>query len=86
MGISFRRRKAAHLRLGQRGKRLAVVLCKQLGMNVLHQNYLGPHGEIDIVARDGAALCFVEVRTRHRSGRSRQPCRQACYGVVRRTA
>lgn len=63
--------RAAHLRLGRRGERLACILLRELGLEILTCNYSGPHGEIDIVARDGVMLCFVEVKTRRPSSRSR---------------
>ena len=71
LGKLFRRRKAAHLRFGARGERLAQRLLVDLGLEVLTTNYAGPHGEIDIVARDGLILCFVEVKSRRRVVRSR---------------
>lgn len=68
---SWAKRKAAHLRLGQRGERLACRLLRERGMEIITRNYAGPHGEVDIVARDGLTLCMVEVKTRRRSSRSR---------------
>ena len=68
---SFSRLRSAHLRLGKRGEDLAYRLLINLGMEVLQRNYLGKTGEIDIVARDGSILCFIEVKTRRRSARSR---------------
>ena len=35
------------------------------------RNYHSRSAEIDLVARDGDVLCFVEVKTRHRLGRFR---------------
>jgi len=60
-----------HLRLGRRGEALAAAFLTECGLDVLVRNYRCAHGEIDIVARDGAVLCFVEVKTRRRSGRFR---------------
>jgi putative endonuclease len=68
---SFGRRRAAHLRLGERGERVALRLLRALGHDVLATRFRGPQGEVDIVTRDGACLCFVEVKTRHRVGRAR---------------
>jgi putative endonuclease len=70
-GTPFAVRRAAHLRLGRRGERLAGRLLRELGLDVLVRNYRGPGGEIDLVARDGAVLCFVEVKTRAGRARSR---------------
>jgi len=50
--------------MGQRGERLAARLLGELGLDVLVRNYRDFPREIDIVARDGEVLCFVEVKTR----------------------
>jgi putative endonuclease len=69
--LGFGKRKAAHLRLGQRGERIAARLLRELGLDVLTRNYGGEKGEIDLVVRDGTTLCFVEVKTRHHRVNSR---------------
>ncbi len=69
--VSFARRRALHLRLGQRGERLAATLLRRLGLDVLVRNYRTPDGEVDLVARAGSTLCFVEVKTRHRQCHAR---------------
>ncbi|MFT5126538.1 MAG: putative endonuclease [Rhodothermales bacterium] len=56
--------KAAHLVRGSRGEDFAARLLRNLGLEILLRNYRGPTGEIDIIAREGAQLCFVEVKTR----------------------
>jgi putative endonuclease len=71
MELGFGKRRAAHLRLGERGERLAVGLLRELGLDVLTCNYRTDRGEIDIVAREGTTLCFVEVKTRHHRVNSR---------------
>jgi len=78
----FSRRRAAHLRLGRRGERLAARLLRDLGVDVLVRNYRCPAGEIDLVARDGDTFCFVEVKTRRRPGRARPA--DALRGAQRR--
>ena len=50
--------------LGRRGEDLAAEYLTEQGLVVLDRNWRCPDGEIDIVARDGAALVFVEVKTR----------------------
>lgn len=67
----FRARRAAHLRLGRRGERLACRLLGALGLEILARNFSGARGEIDIVAREADTLCFIEVKTRHRLHRDR---------------
>lgn len=47
---------------------MAARHLKRLGLRVLTKNYSTPRGEIDLIARDGDTLCFVEVKTR-REGR-----------------
>jgi putative endonuclease len=56
--------KAAHLRTGARGERLACQFLKKRGMRWLYSGYLSRHGEIDLVFREQQVLVFVEVKTR----------------------
>lgn len=49
---------------GQRGEERAVEYLRARGYVVIERNFRCRVGEIDIVARDGDALVFVEVRTR----------------------
>lgn len=51
-------------KLGARGEALAVVHLVAAGMEVVDRNWRNRHGELDIVARDGDVLVFVEVKTR----------------------
>ncbi len=50
--------------LGAFGERLAAERLQASGFAVLARNVRVKSGEIDIVARDGADVVFVEVRTR----------------------
>jgi putative endonuclease len=50
--------------IGARGEALAIARLKKLGYRVLEQNFLCRGGEIDIVARQGEVLVFVEVKAR----------------------
>jgi putative endonuclease len=68
---SLRRCKAAHLRFGRLGERIATSLVRSLGMTQLCTNYDGPRGEIDLVALDGEVLCFIEVKSRKPRANSR---------------
>lgn len=45
----------------------AEFLIKQ-GHAIVETNYRKPYGEVDIIARDGGAMVFVEVKTRRSSG------------------
>jgi len=65
--MNWKKAKAAHLKLGRRGERLAVRLVKELGLTVLGRNYRVQGGEIDIIALDGDTICFIEVKSRDNS-------------------
>jgi len=52
------------MNLGRTGEEAAARFLETLGYNILEQNYRTRHFEIDIIARDGDTLCFVEVKTR----------------------
>jgi len=54
----------ARLSLGRWGEDLACRTLQRLGLKVLARNLRTPVGEIDIVARQGRTLVFVEVKTR----------------------
>ena len=50
--------------LGTYGERMAARYLRDVGLEVLDQNWRCPLGEIDLVARDGACLVVCEVKTR----------------------
>src|SRR5262245_50813639 len=50
--------------LGERGENIAARHLRNLGYKVILRNFRCDLGEIDIVARDGKTLVFVEVKTR----------------------
>lgn len=54
------------LRRGAQGEQIAVDYLKRLGYHIQQRNYRCKQGEIDIIAWDGAALVFVEVKTKSR--------------------
>lgn len=54
--------------LGRDGEDAAVAYLGGRGMTVVERNWRCRHGEIDIVARDGDALVFCEVKTRRGLG------------------
>jgi len=69
--VDFGLARRRHLRLGRRGERMVCRLLRNLGAEVLLRNYRCPAGEIDLIARDGLTLCFIEVKTRRSGGTSR---------------
>ena len=50
--------------LGKQGEGLAASLLKKNGYRIVGRNVRSRFGEIDLVARDGPALCFIEIKTR----------------------
>ena len=51
--------------IGRYGERVATSWLRAQGCNILSRNYCGPKGgEVDIIARDGKLLLFIEVKTR----------------------
>lgn len=69
--LTFKQAKNAHLKLGKRGEKLACSFLKNRHMEILRRNYRNRRGEIDIIARDGNIICFIEVKTRRLASRTR---------------
>ncbi|MDR2048188.1 MAG: YraN family protein [Treponema sp.] len=55
-------RRAARAK-GREGEELAAQALEKAGMDVLFRNFRSAAGEIDLVARDGESLVFVEVKS-----------------------
>lgn len=53
-----------HLLTGAEGEALAVRYLQKLGFYIIQRNYRTRIGEIDVIAREGETLVFVEVKTR----------------------
>ncbi len=49
---------------GDKGENYACVILKKRGLKILECNFRTSLGEIDIIARDGEIVVFVEVKTR----------------------
>ncbi len=49
---------------GKEGERVAAEYLSKCGLKILERNFRCPPGEIDLVARDGKYVVFVEVRSR----------------------
>jgi putative endonuclease len=54
--------------IGKRGEELAVRHLEDAGYRIIERNYRCLLGEIDVVARDGESLVFVEVKSRRGEG------------------
>ncbi len=56
--------------LGTRGEQAVLARLRREGYTILARNWRHPQlGELDIVARHGDEIVFVEVRTRHGAAR-----------------
>lgn len=53
-----------HLQLGSTGETAAREHLCRAGLKFLTANFASPHGEIDLIFRDGDCLVFVEVKSR----------------------
>ena len=53
---------------GPTGEETACRFLRDRGYEIVTRNWRTARGEIDIVARDGATLVFVEVKSRSRTG------------------
>lgn len=70
--------------VGAYGERRAVdYLTNEVGMRVLERNWRCSDGEMDIIARDGEDLVFIEVKTR-RGDRAGSPAEAVAASKVRR--
>lgn len=49
---------------GTRGEDIAATFLKKQGYKIVEKNHHQRYGEIDIIAREGDTLVFVEVKTR----------------------
>jgi putative endonuclease len=70
------------LDLGKRGEELALKKIKRLGYKCVARNYRCPLGEIDLIAKDGESLVFIEIKTR--KGKSLGYAKEAINGRKRR--
>jgi putative endonuclease len=68
--------------LGDRGERLAARYLRRHGLRIIVRGYRTSRGEIDLIARDGDTLVFVEVKTR----RAGQPAEAVTPEKQRRIA
>ncbi len=57
------------IELGKKGEELAALYLKEKGYQILKQNYMIGHSDIDILARNKKFLVFVEVRTKSKNDR-----------------
>ena len=51
------------IQLGRRGEQEAALYVNRLGYQVVERNFRTRRGEIDLIAREGDTLVFIEVKT-----------------------
>jgi putative endonuclease len=55
---------ASHLEVGKKGEDIARRFLEKQGYKIIEQNYRTKYAEIDLVAKKGNDLVFIEVRTK----------------------
>ena len=55
---------AKHLETGKHGEELALELLVSKGFKILETNWRYRRSEVDIIAKEGEVLVFIEVKTR----------------------
>jgi putative endonuclease len=55
---------SGRIQTGKRGEDIAAAYLKNRGYRIIERNYKCLFGEIDIVAKDGDTVVFVEVKSR----------------------
>ncbi len=55
---------AKHNETGKRGEEIAGDLLREQGFTILETNWRHKRLEVDLIAKDGGVLVFVEVKTR----------------------
>jgi putative endonuclease len=55
---------ASRIALGEGGENAAAKYLRGLGYRIIERNFRCDAGEVDIIAREGKILVFVEVKTR----------------------
>lgn len=55
---------AKHNQLGEKGESLAVGMLQKKGYSILAENWRSGRNEVDVVAKIGETIVFVEVKTR----------------------
>lgn len=73
---------------GRHAENVAAAFLQQQGLELVARNYRCRFGEIDLIARDGKTLVFVEVRMRssNRFGGAAASITAAKRGKLTRTA
>jgi putative endonuclease len=70
------------LEFGKAGEDLALKKVESLGYKCIARNYRCSLGELDLIARDGETLVFIEIKTR--KGRSLDYAKEAVHARKQR--
>ncbi len=70
------------LELGRLGEGLARKKIKSFGYHFMASNYRCPLGEVDLIAKDGDTIVFIEIKTR--KGRSLGYAKEAVHEKKKR--
>ncbi len=54
----------SHIHTGQQGEAIAATFLSEKGYELLESNWRYKRAEVDIIAKDGKILVFIEVKTR----------------------
>lgn len=71
---------------GRRAEGVAILFLRLKGYRILARNLRLPQGEIDVVARRGGVLVFVEVKYRADIGRAQDAVRARQWHRIARAA
>ncbi len=74
--------------MGRAGERRAAAFLKDKGYKILERNFSCGFGEIDIIAKKGGLIVFLEVKTRTASdyGRGAESVNKEKINKIRRAA
>jgi len=61
--VKIPKNKTEKQQVGAIGEALACKFLEKKNLKVIERNYLKPYGEIDIIAKNGQEIIFVEVKT-----------------------
>lgn len=82
------RMRTSKRKIGVAGESIAEHFLRQQGYVIIEKNFYYRHGEIDIVAKEGTTLVFIEVKTRRteRFGSPEESVTPKKQELLRRTA
>lgn len=79
---------ATHNQVGKSGEELAASYLEQNGYQIIHKNWRYSYYEIDIVAKKGRKLHFIEVKTRSSAyyGHPEESVSKRKFGFLKKAA